>query len=75
MSRTVIQVEGLGKRYRIGLAKRRNVLSHVIGDALRAPLRMLGGGSNPVHQEEKWRAGFGVQHRDTGVAWTDCRVS
>ena len=42
MSRTVIQVEGLGKRYRIGQAKQHNALSHVIGDALRAPLRLLG---------------------------------
>jgi lipopolysaccharide transport system ATP-binding protein len=41
MSRTVIQVEGLGKRYRIGLAKRHNALSHVIGEALRAPIRLL----------------------------------
>jgi lipopolysaccharide transport system ATP-binding protein len=48
MSRTVIQVEGLGKRYRIGQAKPHNVLSHAIGDALRAPLRLLGGGSNPA---------------------------
>src|SRR5580704_12318275 len=49
MSRTVIQVEGLGKRYRIGQPKQPNALSHVIGDALRAPLRLLGVGSNPVY--------------------------
>ena len=48
MSRTVIQVEGLGKRYRIGQAKQHNALSQAIGDVLRAPLRLLGGGSNPV---------------------------
>jgi lipopolysaccharide transport system ATP-binding protein len=41
MSRTVIQAEGLGKRYRIGLAKQHNALSHVIGDVLRAPIRLL----------------------------------
>ena len=46
MSRTVIQVDGLGKRYRIGQAKRHNALSHVIGDALRAPARLLSGGSS-----------------------------
>ena len=46
MSRTVIQVEGLGKRYRIGQAKHQNALSHVIGDVLRAPLRLLSGNSN-----------------------------
>src|SRR5262249_27553896 len=46
MSETVIQVEGLGKRYRIGQVKQRNTLSHLIGDALRAPFRLLGRGSN-----------------------------
>ena len=46
MSRTVIQVEKIGKRYRIGQAKRQNALSHAIGDALRAPLRLLSGNSN-----------------------------
>ena len=39
-SRTAIQVEGLGKRYRIGQANQHNALSHVIGDVLRAPLRL-----------------------------------
>jgi lipopolysaccharide transport system ATP-binding protein len=46
MSRTVIQVEGLGKRYRIGQPRQHNALAHVIGDALRAPLRLLSGNSN-----------------------------
>ena len=46
MSKAVIEVEGLGKRYRIGQAKQHNALSHAIGDALRAPLRLLGGGFN-----------------------------
>src|SRR5579862_4029930 len=45
MSRTVIQVEGLGKRYRIGQPKQHNALVHVIGDALRAPLHLLSGNS------------------------------
>ena len=48
MSRTVIQVEGLGKRYRIGQAKRQTALSHAIGDALRAPVRLFRGGANPT---------------------------
>jgi hypothetical protein len=43
MSKTVIQVEGPGKRYRIGQSKQRNALSHVIGDVLRPPVRLLGG--------------------------------
>jgi len=46
MSRTVIQVEGLGKSYRIGLPKRHDALSHVIGDVLRAPARLFRGGEN-----------------------------
>jgi len=46
MSRTVIHVAGLGKRYRIGQAKQHNALRHVIGDALGAPLRLLSGNSN-----------------------------
>jgi lipopolysaccharide transport system ATP-binding protein len=46
MSRTVIQVEGIGKRYRIGQAKHPNALSHLIGDILRAPIRRMTGGSN-----------------------------
>ena len=45
MNQRVIQVEGLGKRYRIGQAKQQNALSHLIGDALRAPVRLLRGGS------------------------------
>ncbi|MGB9245268.1 MAG: ATP-binding cassette domain-containing protein, partial [Candidatus Acidiferrales bacterium] len=44
-TRTVIQVEGLGKRYRIGQPRQHNALAHVIGDALRAPFRLLSGNS------------------------------
>jgi lipopolysaccharide transport system ATP-binding protein len=46
MSRTVIQVEGLGKRYRIGQPARHNALSHLIGNALRAPVRLLRGSNH-----------------------------
>ena len=46
MSRTVIQVEGLGKRYRIGQGVRHNALSHLIGHALRAPVRLLRGSNH-----------------------------
>jgi hypothetical protein len=46
MSRTIIQVEGLGKRYRIGQPRQHNALAHVIGDALRAPLRLFSGNSS-----------------------------
>ena len=46
MTRTVIHVEGIGKRYRIGQGTRHNALTNLIGDALRAPVRLLRGGSN-----------------------------
>jgi lipopolysaccharide transport system ATP-binding protein len=48
MSQPVIRVEGLGKRYRIGDGGRHTALRHLIGDALRAPVRFLTGseGSN-----------------------------
>jgi len=46
MTRTVIQVEGLGKRYRIGQAAQHTALRNLIGDALRAPLRLLSGNSS-----------------------------
>ena len=45
MGRTVIQVEGLGKRYRIGQAAQHTALRNLIGDALRAPFRLLSGNS------------------------------
>ena len=41
MNQTVIRVEGLGKRYRIGEGARHKGLRHLIGDALRAPVRLL----------------------------------
>jgi lipopolysaccharide transport system ATP-binding protein len=44
----VIQVERIGKRYRIGQAKRQTALSHAIGDALRAPARLFRRGADPA---------------------------
>src|SRR6202162_5700607 len=41
MSQIVIRVEGLGKRYRIGEGAGHTALRHLIGDALRAPVRLL----------------------------------
>ncbi len=41
MTEPVIRVEGLGKRYRIGERVRDNGLRHLIGNALRAPVRLL----------------------------------
>src|SRR5580704_13531101 len=45
MSEPIIRVEGLGKRYRIGEGARYTALRHLIGDALRAPVRLLTGSS------------------------------
>jgi homopolymeric O-antigen transport system ATP-binding protein len=46
MNQTVIRVEGLGKRYRIGEGVRHTALRHLIGDVLRAPVRLLTGSSH-----------------------------
>jgi lipopolysaccharide transport system ATP-binding protein len=46
MSESVIHVEGLGKRYRIDQGVRHTALRNLIGDALRAPARLLTGSSH-----------------------------
>jgi lipopolysaccharide transport system ATP-binding protein len=50
MSETVIRVERLGKRYRIGQSARHTGLRHLIGDALRAPVRQLSGSTDKLHR-------------------------
>jgi len=45
MTQTVIRVEGLGKRYRIGQGVQHNALRNLIGDALRAPVRLFRNGN------------------------------
>src|ERR1700723_4620250 len=45
MSRPVIRIEGLGKRYRLGGGLRHTALRNLLGDALRVPLRILSGRS------------------------------
>jgi lipopolysaccharide transport system ATP-binding protein len=57
MSETVIRVEGLGKRYRIGERERYLALRDVISRALRAPARLLAGPSN------------GSSRRGTNLIW------
>src|ERR1700740_3037437 len=46
MSQTVIHVEGLGKRYRIDQGAQHTALRNLIGDALRAPVRLLLGSNH-----------------------------
>ncbi len=45
MSEPVIRVAGLGKRYRLGEGLRHTALRNLLGDALRAPLRIFNGNS------------------------------
>jgi len=47
MRQTVIRVAGLGKRYRIDQGMRQTALRNLIGDALRAPARLLTGSGRP----------------------------
>ena len=49
MSQSVIRVEGLGKRYRIDQGVRHTALRNLIGDTLRAPVRLLTGSSRGSH--------------------------
>src|SRR6202453_2875313 len=49
MSGPVIRVEGLGKRYRLGEGLRHTALRNLLGDVLRLPLRVLGGGGRASH--------------------------
>ncbi len=46
MTESVIRVEGLGKRYRLGEGLRHTALRNLLGDALRAPLRLLSGSNH-----------------------------
>jgi lipopolysaccharide transport system ATP-binding protein len=78
MSQTVIRVEGLGKRYRIGEGARHTALRHLIGDALRAPVRLLTGGSDGSNSrpnagrsagEATHGASIGANWRGSSIIW------
>src|SRR5580692_8518224 len=49
MTEPVIRVAGLGKRYRLGEGLRHTALRNLLGDTLRAPLRMFNGSSRASH--------------------------
>jgi lipopolysaccharide transport system ATP-binding protein len=61
MSEIVIRVERLGKRYRIGQSARHTGLRHLIGDALRAPVRLLNGSMYNSTAE--------LNRRGSGIIW------
>ncbi|MFZ0886733.1 MAG: ABC transporter ATP-binding protein, partial [Candidatus Acidiferrales bacterium] len=52
MTESVISVEGLGKRYRLGEGLRHTALRNLLGDALRAPLRLLTGSSRAPNEPQ-----------------------
>ncbi|MGA8678443.1 MAG: ABC transporter ATP-binding protein [Candidatus Acidiferrales bacterium] len=49
MTEPVIRVAGLGKRYRLGEGLRHTALRNLLGDALRAPLRIFNGSNRASH--------------------------
>ena len=49
MIEPVIRVAGLGKRYRLGEGLRHTALRNLLGDTLRAPLRILKGSGRVSH--------------------------
>lgn len=54
MSRPIIQVEGVSKRYRIGAREAGyRTIRDTLADIARAPLRLLRGESRPT-QEDFW---------------------
>jgi lipopolysaccharide transport system ATP-binding protein len=53
MTESVIRVEGLGKRYRLGEGLRHTALRNLLGDALRAPLRLLTGSSRAPNEPQR----------------------
>ena len=55
MTESVIRVEGLSKRYRLGEGIRHTALRNLIGDALRAPLALLTGSSRCIEQRPERR--------------------
>ena len=63
MTDPVIRVEGLGKRYRLGEGIHHTALRNLLGDALRAPLRLLTSSSH-ASNDPKRAGSFAV---DAGI--------
>ena len=73
ISRTVIQVEGLGLRYPAGQPARHTALSNLIDDVLRAPVRLLGVSSNHNAGARAHSAGARPSADTNGNKNTNCR--
>jgi lipopolysaccharide transport system ATP-binding protein len=73
MSRTVIQVEGLGKRYRIDQGAQHNALRNLIGDALHAPVRFFRGSNHnsggQANVGSRAVANVSTNHRGSPFIW------
>jgi lipopolysaccharide transport system ATP-binding protein len=54
MTDVAIQVEGLGKRYRIGRPRQNNTLRDAFSDAIRAPFRWMRNHSTPGSDDTFW---------------------
>jgi lipopolysaccharide transport system ATP-binding protein len=67
MTEPVIRVAGIGKRYRLGEGLRHTALRNLLGDALRAPLRLLNG-SNHTSNKRPAVARAGNPAADTAAA-------
>ncbi|MGA8023819.1 MAG: hypothetical protein WB990_12665, partial [Candidatus Acidiferrales bacterium] len=68
MSETVIRVEGLGKRYRIDQGGHHTALRNLIGDALRAPTRLLTGSSHGSNNHPRRASRTGNAAASAGMA-------
>ena len=68
MTESVIRVEALGKRYRLGEGLRHTALRNLLGDALRAPLRLLTGSSRASNEPPRASSPAGSASRDAGIA-------
>src|ERR1700745_2469040 len=73
MIRTVIHVERLGKRYRIDQGAQYNALRNLIGDALRAPARLLRGSNHSSGGKANGGSSDGpsssANHRRSSFIW------
>ena len=68
MTESVIRVEGLGKRYRLGEGLRHTALRNLLGDALRAPLRLLSGSGRASNEPSRSSLPAGGASADPGIA-------